>query len=144
MPGSRMNRRLRLRFGVARRVRADVTEGTLAAGHVRGPRLEIALADQGGHLADGLFRPRRLLRRRALAPGQAGLEEAQLDPVREAARRAQVRERVHVELKALLRALPGFLRIVDRARLEVEDGDAAFALDHEVVPALHLRTPHEE
>ena len=46
-----------------------------------------------------------------------------------------MRERVDVELQALFRALLRLVRIVHRARLEVEDGHAAFALSSLYIPA---------
>src|SRR4029077_13766547 len=131
-------------FRVAGGVGADVTERTLPAGHVRRPRLEVALPDLSGDLADNLFRARRFLGHRTLAATEARLQEAQFHPIRQAADRAQVRQRIDVELETLLRALLRLVRIVHRPRLEVEDGDALLALDHEVVPALHLRAVHEE
>src|SRR5438105_1647265 len=115
---------LRLGLGVARGVRADVAEGALATGHVRRPRLEPALADERGDLPHHLLRARRLLEGGTLAAREPRLQEAQLDAVGQAARGAQVGQRVDVELQALLRALGRLLRIVHGARLEVQDRGA--------------------
>src|SRR6185295_18536040 len=87
-------------------------------------------------VADQALGFRGLFERRLLAAGEAGLEEAQLDPVGQAARGPQMRERVDVELQAVRGALRRALPIVHGAGLEIQDGDDTVLLDHEVVAAL--------
>src|SRR5688500_18281468 len=140
-----MGRRLSLvRLRAAGRVGADVAERALPAGEVRRPGAELAAADERAHVADGLLGRRRLLRRGPLAAGEAGLEEAKLDAIRQSSLAPQVGQRVHVELEAVLRALVGVGGGGDDPGLEVEDGDRSALFDHEVIPSLHLRAIDEE
>src|SRR3989475_649664 len=80
----------------------------------------------------------------AVPAPEVGLEEAELDPLRQSARHLPPRERVELELEALGRATVGDLLLRDLAGLVVDDRGAQQVLVHAVEAAADAVGPQRE
>src|SRR5258705_3824340 len=96
---------------------ANLIVGAVATRLIARRGLELPGADAGGGLLDGSARVGEILGGGRMPSGQAGLEEAQLDARGQLAGGLLMRQRVHLELEALTRALVGGLRLRHAAGL---------------------------
>src|SRR5438093_582241 len=127
-----------------RRERADLAVGAAPAGVVGRRRREGARADAGRRGLDGGDRLVEVRLRRRVPAYQVGLEEAELDPLRQGARHLPPRERVELELEALGRTTVGDLLLRDLAGLVVDDRGAQQVLVHAVEAAADPVGPQRE
>src|SRR5438093_673170 len=123
---------------------ADLAVGAAPAGVVGRRRREGARADAGRRGLDGGDRFLEVRLRGRVPAHQVGLEEAELDPLRQGTRHLPPRERVELELEALGRATVGDLLLRDLAGLVVDDRGAQQVLVHAVEAAADPVGPQRE
>src|SRR5439155_1004593 len=123
---------------------ADLAVGAAPAGVVGRRRREGARADAGRRGLDGGDRFLEVRLRGRVPAHQVGLEEAELDPLRQGTRHLPPRERVELELEALGRTTVGDLLLRDLAGLVVDDRGAQQVLVHAVEAAADPVGPQRE
>src|SRR5215510_7660215 len=122
----------------------DLVVGAVATDLVAGGGLEAPRADPRRRRLDGLARLDEVLLRGHVTPGQAGLQEAELDAGGETARHLPQGESIHLELEALPGAAVRRLLLGDVARLVVDNHRAPGCVVDAIEAAAHPGGPEDE